>query len=87
MWREGWKSVAELSGSDKATQFRIALLLDAEMIRHAIEGSKAYHVFVPIDQAEKAIEILHSDARSGHYAIQVLSSIDSDNTIEYPSAL
>ncbi len=83
LWREGWAAVAELSGSDTVAHRRANQLLELHGIANAIEGSKVYHVFVPNQRASEAIRLLHSDAGGREYSIKVLSSVASEDYIEY----
>ena len=87
MWREGWKAVAELSGADKAAHSRVERLLTSRGIANAIEGSKAYYVFVPIRKTVEAIRLLHADAECDTYSIRVVASSDSEDYVAYPRAV
>jgi hypothetical protein len=83
MWRKGWTSIAELSGSDRDTQSHVEHLLSTNRIPNAIEGSKSYFVFVPSEMNQSAIKLLHADARCGNYSIRIVRSIDSDEYVQY----
>ena len=87
MWREGWKAVAELSGADKVAHSRVERLLTSRGIDNAIEGSKAYYVFVPTPKTTEAIRLLHADAECDPYSIRVVASSESDDFVAYPRAV
>ena len=83
MWRDGWKTIAELGGADKDAHAHFEELLRANGIPNAIEGSKIYHVFVPDHLAQEAIALLHAGAQGGNYCIRIVRSIDSDTFVHY----
>jgi hypothetical protein len=70
MWRDGWTAIAEVSGGDSLLHSELEQLLDSNGIVNAIEGSKAYWVFVLNQQVDLATELLREYARASEKDIR-----------------
>jgi len=83
IWRAGWNVVAEVGGSDKEMHDEVERFLDSQGIENAVEGSKAYAVFVLKNDAKEAIRLLHENAKFFPGEIWVLESVGSTDFVKY----
>lgn len=66
-----WKSIGAVSGIDPIAQIHITNLLLSHEIESAMEGSLMYGVLVPPENAEKAVELLRTDALKLRYRVRL----------------